>query len=348
MIAPMRDEAEHVEDFVADLAAQDFEGPVEVLVADGGSTDGSPELLREAAATAGLDLHLIANPAGQVSPGLNRCVASANGDLIIRFDCHSRYPTNYLRFCALASEETGAWNVGGRCIPEGRTALERAVACAMDSPFGGIGWTRMAGVGRRVETDTVTYGAFRPAAFKAAGLFDETLVRNQDDEFNLRLRSAGGKVVLDPAIVVKYIPRGSLRAVWRQYYEYGLWKVPVMIKHRQVLGLRSLVPIGLVASFTGFACGAVFSKRARALLAVELIGYTSGALGFGSLTVRRHDESVALLPLVVTVFPAFHLGYGSGMARGWLRAIVQACRKVGALTGGVLPTVSQSKRAPWP
>ena len=108
---------------------------------------------------------MIDNPAGWVSPGLNACIREARGDLIVRLDCHSRYPKDYLRRCAELSEQTGAWNVGGRLVPTGTTPTERAVACAMDSPFGGIGWTRCATDGP-VTTDTVTFGAFRPEAFE--------------------------------------------------------------------------------------------------------------------------------------------------------------------------------------
>ena len=174
VVAPIRNEGSNVEHFVSDLAAQDFPGDVEVLVADGNSDDGSAERLRDAAWAAGLNLRVLDNPAGWVSHGLNACIREARGDLIVRLDCHSRYSGDYLRRCAELSERTGAWNVGGRLVPTGTTPMERAVACAMDSPFGGIGWTRAAG-GGPVETDTVTFGAFRPEAFEHAGLFDETL-----------------------------------------------------------------------------------------------------------------------------------------------------------------------------
>ncbi len=150
------------------------------------------ESLQHAAERAGIDLIFLANPSRWVSNGLNACIERAQGDLIVRLDCHSRYPSDYVRRCAQAAEETGALNVGGVVTPVGQTGMERAVACAMDSPFGGIGWTRHGAVDARAEVDTVTYGAFRPQAFQLAGRFDESLVRNQDDEFNLRLRLAGG------------------------------------------------------------------------------------------------------------------------------------------------------------
>jgi succinoglycan biosynthesis protein ExoA len=316
VVAPLRDEAAHVDAFVGDLAGQDFGGDVEVLVADGTSTDGSTELLLSAAARTGVQLRIVHNPEGWVSPGLNRCITQARGDLIVRVDCHSRYPADYLRRCAALSERTGAWNVGGRVVAEGHTDMERAVAVAMNSPFGGIGWTRAGRAGGPVEVDTVTFGAFRPEAFARAGLFDETLVRNQDDEFNLRLRRAGGRIVLDPAVEVRYRPRGTLRGVWRQYYEYGLWKPVVMRKHGRVLSARSLAPVALVGSLAALTAAAPVSRRARRLLAAELAVYGAGAGAFAVAGLAQRREPARLLPRVAATFAAFHLGYGTGMARG--------------------------------
>jgi glycosyltransferase involved in cell wall biosynthesis len=308
VIAPMRNEEAHIDSFVDGLAAQDFEGSLQVLVADGASTDDSVAILERAAARTGLDVTVIPNPARW-----------ASGDLIVRLDCHSSYPPDYLRKCAIAAAETGAENVGGIFVPVGRTTMERAVACAMSSPFGGIHWTRDNGSTERVEADTVPYGAFRPSAFVLAGQFDESLVRDQDDEFNLRLRLRGGRIVLDPGIRVYYTPRGSLRAVFKQYYEYGFWKPRVMLKHRQVVSARSMVPVAFVASLAVLVPAAAAWPPARLLLAAELALYGGCALAFGAVTVARRREWT-LLPRVVAVFPAFHCGHGAGMLAGWLRA----------------------------
>jgi succinoglycan biosynthesis protein ExoA len=320
VIAPMRNEGSNVDTFVGDLAAQDFQGELEVLVADGASDDGSPDRLRAAAEEAGLRLRVVENPDRAVSPGLNACVRKATGDLIVRLDLHSRYPRDYLRRCAEVSEETGAWNVGGRLVPTGTTTVERAVATAMDSPFGGIGWTRHDGEGP-VETDTVTFGAFRPEAFERAGLFDEELVRNQDDEFNLRLRKAGGTIVLDPSIEVRYRPRGSLRRVWDQYYEYGLWKVPVMRKHGEVQTIRGEVPLVFVLSTLVLGAAAPWSRLARRLLAAQTLLYTGLGVVFAVRAVRGRGEPLTLVPVVFAAFPTFHLGHGWGHAVGLLRAL---------------------------
>jgi succinoglycan biosynthesis protein ExoA len=330
VMAPMFNEAAHIENLVTDLAAQDWEGELELLVADGRSTDDSVERLRAAAERDGVDLRVLDNPDRWVSHALNLCIAGARGDLLVRVDCHSRYPHDYLRRCAIAAEETGADNVGGLFVPTGRTPMERAVACAVDSAFGGTGWTRNDESQERSEADTVPYGAFRPEAFRLAGLFDESLVRNQDDEFNLRLRRAGGRIVFDPAIRVFYTPRGSLRRLFRQYYEYGRWKAPVMRKHGQPTSARSLAPGGFVGSMLLLALLAVWLPAALLLLEIELAAYLTGALVFGVVGIRRRREPLRLLPRVLAVFPTMHLAHGLGMLMGWVRSTRPRRQKGGA------------------
>lgn len=319
VIVAMRDEAAHVATLVEDLAAQDFDGVLEVFVSDGASADGSREALADAAGRAGLDLTILDNPGRIVSTGLNRCIVRCSGELIVRLDCHSRYPADYVRRCCEAADETGAWNVGGVYEAVGVTATERAAACALGTAFGGVNWTRDARATARVDADTVYLGAFRPLAFERAGMYAEDLVRNQDDELNLRIRRAGGRITLDPAIRSRYRPRGSYRALARQYYEYGRWKPVVMARHRQVLSARSLAPVALLASLLALGAASSRSDGSRRLLGLELAGYTAAAIGFGLAGVRRRREPLLLLPRAVAVYPTVHLAYGLGMAVGSLR-----------------------------
>jgi glycosyltransferase involved in cell wall biosynthesis len=321
IIVAMLNEAEHVEQFVEDVAAQDFDGAVELIVADGGSTDSSVERLRAAADRKRVSLVVLENPARWVSQGLNACIREATGDLLVRLDCHSRYPSDYLRRCAeVAEDEPDAAAVGGIVVPRGRTSMERAVACAMDGPFGGIGWMRDTDRPMRRESDVITYGAFRPETFRLVGLFDESLLRNQDDELSNRIRLNGGRLVLDSAIKVFYTPRGSLGGVARQYFEYGYWKVAVMRKHGRLISVRSIVPLAFLFSLAVLAPAAVPFSTARRLLGIEVALYAASALIFGAASVRRRREQWRLLPRAVAVFPTFHLSYGIGMARGWIDA----------------------------
>jgi glycosyltransferase involved in cell wall biosynthesis len=319
VISPMRDEASHIEGLIADIAAQDFDGEMEVLIADGRSTDDSVLRATSAADRHGVNLTVLDNPSRWIPHALNECIRRVRGEVIIRLDCHSRYPRDYVRRCVAALEETGADVVGGIFVPHGRTRQERAVGCAMDSPFGGIHWTRHGSGPGRYDADVAVYGTFRPATFELAGLFDESLGRNEDEEFTLRLRRRGGRVVLDTSIHVYYTPRGSLRGVFRQYHDYGLWKPAVMMRHGRVLSARSLVPAAFVLSLLILVPAARPSGAARRLLAAELGLYGACALGFGAAAVRRKAEPISLVPRTAATFPAFHIGYGVGMLHGLAR-----------------------------
>lgn len=319
VIAPMLNEADHVEQLAQDIAAQDFEGEVELIVADGGSTDGSEDRLRAAAERAALALTLLPNPKRWAGPALNACLRHARGDLIVRIDCHTHYPPNYLSRLAATSLATGAWNVGGAFTAVGRTSMERAVACSYDSPFGGISWTRNRYRHEPVDADIVYYGAFRPEVFEQLGLYDENLGTAELEDMCFRIRKAGQRVVFDPAVSLLYTPRGSFPALFRQYYRYGLWKVAAMRKHRRVLSGRSVVPFAFVLSLATLGLGSRRSPVARRLLSLELAAYGTAVAAFAAAAVRGREESPALLPRVAGSFVTCHLAYGLGQAHGWLR-----------------------------
>jgi GT2 family glycosyltransferase len=233
-------------------------------------------------------------------------------------DCRGGFRRDYVRRCVAAAQETGAWSAGGVIVPEGRTRSERAVACAMDSPFGGIGWTRHAGGGRRAETDTLYCGTFRRGLFERIGPFDESLPWNEDEDLSLRIRRAGGSVVVDPEIRVPYACRGSLRALFAQHYRIGRGKPAVMRKHRRVLSARSLAPLAFFASAGLLAAASMRSRRARRLAAAEAAAYCALAAWFACRSLRRRAEDWRLGPAVAAAFGAMHAGYAAGMLHGVL------------------------------
>jgi len=328
IVVPMRNEEARVDGLVASVAAQDYRGSIQLIVADGASTDRSVERARAAAARQGVDLVVVENPAQRTASGLNRCIERADADLLVRMDCRARFAEDYVTWCVRTSEETGAENVGGPTLVEGRTTVERSVACAMSSPFGGIGWSRDSGVERH-EHDTVYCGAFAPSVFDHIGGFDESLGSNEDDELNLRLRRAGGRVILDRRIRLWYTPRGRIREVFAQYYRYGLWKPPVMARHRDVLGLRSLVPAAFVATLAALGVASIFSSRALVALAALVAVYGTSAVVFTAVAVRKRREPARIGPAVVASFAAFHVGYGAGLVAG---AVMVAARRGSAAT----------------
>jgi succinoglycan biosynthesis protein ExoA len=320
IVVAERNEEQRIEELVARIAAQDFAGDVEVMVADGASSDRSVARLEAAASRFGVPLTVVENPQRLIPHALNACVRRARGDFVVRMDCRAGYPRDYVRSCLAAARETGAWNVGGMIVPEGRTRAERAVACAMDGPFGGIGWTRHAASAGRVQTDTVYCGTFPRHVFERIGGYDESLPWNEDEDLNFRVRRAGGRVVLDPGIRVPYLPRGSARELFLQYYRIGQGKVDVMRKHRRVLSARSLAPLALVGSVGVLAAASARSVGARRLLEAELMLYAAAALTFAAESIRRRHEEWSLLPMVVRATYTMHAAYGAGMLHGLLEA----------------------------
>ena len=322
VIIPVKNEAEYVDGLVADLAAQDLDEPFEVVVADGRSTDRTVELLEAAAGREGLKLTVIDNPRGFQSPGLNLCINHSVGDIVVRLDAHTRYPADYVRRCVEAVRETGAWNAAGIFETIGRTPMERAVACALGSPFGGHNWTRRYAEGERVEVDTNYLGAFPRHALEQIGGYDEDLNVVEVEDVNLRLRQGGGKVILDSGIRSYYYPRGSFRAVFKQYFRYGYWKLAAIVKHGAVLSGRSMVPVVFVLTLAGLGVASIFSSPARIVLACVAGLYALCALVFGFKAIRGRRESFRLLPRVVAVFPTFHLAHGLGMVVSGLSYLV--------------------------
>jgi succinoglycan biosynthesis protein ExoA len=320
VIVPMRNEADTIEQLVEDVAKQDYHGPLELIVADGLSDDGSVGVLESASARLGVRVHVLENTNVHTAPALNLCLAHAQGEVIVRMDCHAHYASDYVSRCVSVLAETDAWLVGGRTHVEGRSAVQKAVASAMDSPFGGIGWSR-ASAEARAETDTVSGGAFPRAAFERAGGYDDRLECNEDEELALRIARAGGTIIVDSTIRSIYYPRSSLAALYKQYRRYGVWKPPIMLKHRHVFSTRSLVPSAFVLSLGGLALASLASVRARQALVAEVGVYAIAASTFAVLSVRRRGDSLALAPITAAAYPALHLGYGVGMLRGAFDAL---------------------------
>jgi succinoglycan biosynthesis protein ExoA len=326
VIVPCRNEQRHIREFLDSLLAQDLEAgwELEVLVADGMSDDGTRELLRQYGAQTP-HVRMIDNPGRIVSTGLNAAIAASTGEIVIRMDAHTTYARDYIRESVRVLRESGADNVGGPWVAEGRGPIGKAIAAAFRSPFctgGGKAHDRS----YEGEVDTVYLGCWRRSVFERAGLFDPELVRNQDDEFNFRLRRLGARVWQSPRIKSSYTPRASLAALFRQYLQYGFWKVAVIRKHRALASWRHAVPALFVSSILGslalliLAAAGGFAKGAFAIgaalatgLMIYVVACVASALAFaGSL------EAWALLVLP-GVIAMYHVAYGLGFLAGVLR-----------------------------
>lgn len=312
VVAPCRNERAHIDAFCDSALAQRLpEGwRMELLVADGASDDGTRARLAERAA-ADARLRLLDNPRRIVSSGLNACLAQARGQVIVRMDIHTRFASDYVAECIAALARSGADNVGGPWVARGQGGWGRAIAAAFQSRWV-VGGARSRDAAFEGEVDTVYLGCWPRASLARVGGFDETLVRNQDDEHNLRLRLAGGRIWQSRRIHSSYRPRDSLRQLFEQQMQYGYWRPFVLRKHRQAGSVRQLVPMVFVAAGAFCALLApVFDLGLKAWAAA----YAAYLLAASAQAAHQAGEARLAwrLPWVIA---AYHLGYGLGSWRG--------------------------------
>jgi succinoglycan biosynthesis protein ExoA len=312
VIVPCRNERASVETFLDALAAQRLpaDWSVEWLIADGDSDDGTRECL-DARARVDARLVVVDNPRRIVSTGLNACLARARGEVIARLDVHTTYADDYLVQCLVALERSGADNVGGPWIARGDAPMQRAIAAAFQNRWV-VGGARSRDIAYEGTAETVYLGCWPRATFERFGAFDELLVRNQDDEHNVRIVRGGGRVWQSPAIRSTYRPRAGLKQLFAQQRQYGYWRSFVLRKHGAPASWRQLAPAALVAALVIAVLGLrwVGAGPLIALLGVYglylVIVSLAAASGAGWSLAWR-------LPLAIG---AYHLGYGLGTWQG--------------------------------
>jgi glycosyltransferase involved in cell wall biosynthesis len=313
VILPCRNERRHIEACLRDIFAQELlPGDFEVLVADGLSDDGTREILSQATARNQV-LRIIDNPGRIISVGLNAALREAKGEIVIRMDAHTVYAPDYVVRCVETLERTGADNIGGPARTKADSYMQKAVAAAYHSPFS-VGGARFHDVNYEGYVDTVTYGCWRKEAFDRFGCFDEEFCCNEDDEYNLRIVRGGGKIWQSPKIRSWYHPRASLPTLFRQYLQYGYWKVRVIQKHKRPASIRHLVPGGFVAALCSLAVAGLIWHPAWWAAGALLVAYL-----FANFAASVHcavKNKLALLPVLPAVFAAYHFGYGIGFLCG--------------------------------
>jgi glycosyltransferase involved in cell wall biosynthesis len=315
IIMPCRNEAGYIGPCLDSILGTDYPlDLLEVLVADGRSDDGTRAIVERCAARHPC-VRLLDNPAQITAAALNTAIRAATGDVIIRMDAHCVYPREYVSQLVAALRETGADNVGGVVVtlPADATPTARAIALALAHPLGvGNAYFRIGVSGRR-WVDTVPFGCFRRELFNRIGMFDEELVRNEDDEFNLRLLGRGGRILLLGDVVSHYYARRSIRAVARMYYQYGYFK-PLVARKAERIMTRHLVPPVFVLSLVATAIIGIWIPAGRAVLAGIVGAYAALLLTGALLAIRKHGVRCAAT--LAAVFGAMHVGYGAGYLRG--------------------------------
>ena len=312
LVVAMRNEAANIERCLASLAAQDHpEDRLEVLVYDGESDDDSVALA-EAFAAGRPGWSVRTNARRIQAAAWNAGIAVARGDVVGIVSGHAELAPSYVSAAVAALERTGADMVGGPVQAIGEGPIGEAVATATSTPFG-VGGARHHYLAEAAEVDTVFMGLCRRETYRRFP-FNEAMVRNQDDELSYRLLDAGGRIVCDPAIQSVYRNRSSIAGLWRQYFDYGRWKVLVLRAHPRQVRPRHLAPVVLVTTLVAGAAFSPVSRPIRALLLAELGLYAAAIV----VAVRRYGSGrpPGTAAALGVVYPVLHVSYGLGMLRG--------------------------------
>ena len=276
---------------------------MEVIIADGMSTDGTRRVIR-AWQQAHLDLQvqLVDNQRRIIPAALNRALEAASGEIIVRLDAHSLPRPDYVSRCVEALDAGKGDNVGGvwEIQPGGSGWLARSIAVAAAHPLG-VGDARYRYAAQAAEVDTVPFGAFRRDLIQRIGPYDEGLLSNEDYEFNVRIRQDGGRVWLDPQIRAIYFARPSLRALMRQYWRYGYWKLRMLRRYPETLRWRQALPPVFVLGLVSLLVVGFWLPVLHWLLFFTLLLYTGVLLGAGlERAVRRADAALFVgVPLAI-------------------------------------------------
>ena len=303
VVLPILNEQRYLQDAITAILAQQYPGPLEVILALGPSTDRTNDIAQSLAQQDDRVV-LVQNPSGRTAAALNRAIAAAKYSIICRIDGHAEIAPTYIASAVKVMNETGAVNVGGIMAASGVGAFERAVATAMRSPLG-VGAARFHTGGKPGPADTVYLGVFNKAALLATGGYDERFTRAQDWELNFRLRQAGGTIWFDPNLVVTYRPRPNFRALAKQYFEYGRWRRAVSRNHKGTINLRYLAPpvtvaITALSLILGATLNSIFFLPAGLYLLGNLVG---------SFLIGKDWKEKIMLPAILATM---HFSWGIG------------------------------------
>ena len=304
VVLPVLNEESHLANAVNSILSQDYAGTLEIILALGPSKDKTDEIAQRLASS-DPRITLVDNPSGRTAAGLNAAINKSKNPVIVRVDAHAELQKNYISLAIDVMKSSGAVNVGGIMGAEGKSRFEKTVAAAMRSSLG-VGASRFHTGGEAGFVDTVYLGVFIRSAVIAIGGFDERFIRAQDWELNYRLRQAGGKIFFDPRLHVTYRPRSSVKALAKQYFEYGRWRRVVSRRHQGTINYRYLAP---PFALIGTALSVILGLVIHQILIIPATIY-GVFLIFASLITGKGFVEKLLLPIVLfTMQMSWGLGF---------------------------------------
>jgi glycosyltransferase involved in cell wall biosynthesis len=314
IIIPCFNEQTTIRQLLEAIYAQTFPRTnLELVIADGMSTDGTrAEIASYANSHPDLHIAVVDNLKRHIPAGLNCALKTAQGEIIVRLDAHSMPYPNYIEHCVADLQAGLGDNVGGvwEIRPSTETWVAQSIAYATAHPLG-VGDALYRHSDKSAPVDTVPFGAFKRELLALIGFFDETLLTNEDYEFNVRIRKSGRKVWLDPSIRSVYFARATLSGLAKQYFRYGFWKWRMLRRYPNTLRWRQGLPPLFVLSLIGLGISGIFLPSFRILLATEIIVYLFALTAAGvQVALKQRKLSLVLgLPLAISLM---HISWGTG------------------------------------
>ncbi|MFD4970521.1 glycosyltransferase family 2 protein [Streptomyces sp. NPDC058424] len=305
VIMPVLNEERHLRGAVEAILAQEYGGEMEVVIALGPSADRTDDIAAELVAE-DPRVHTVPNPTGRTPAALNAAIKASRHPIVVRVDGHGMLSPDYIATAVRLLEETGAQNVGGIMHAEGENAWEHAVAAAMTSKVG-VGNAAFHTGGQAGPAETVYLGVFRRAALEQQGGYNEEFIRAQDWELNFRIREAGGLIWFSPELRVSYRPRPNVKALARQYKDYGRWRHVVARYHQGSINLRYLAPPAAVCAIAaGIVVGAALTPWALVVPGGYLAAIAAGSVPAGK------DLPLAARLRIPVALATMHMSWGWG------------------------------------
>jgi succinoglycan biosynthesis protein ExoA len=315
IILPIRNEVLFINKTLLSILSQSYSGEIEILISDGMSTDGTREIVKDFQLENSF-IQLIDNPEKIVSTGFNRALSVAKGNIIIRVDGHTTIDKDYLIKSVSNLINKKCDCTGGLIKSDGDSIIAKNITFATRSKFG-IGNSKFHYSNEPCWTDTVYLGAYKREVFDEIGGYDEDLNRNQDDEFNFRLIQNGGNIWLDPSIKSSYVARNSLSGLFKQYFQYGFYKVRVMQKRRGFASWRHLVPGVFVLSLL-VSLYLYFINNSPTPFILIGVPYVLLSIIFSIAELFKSPKYISSIILLAITYFILHFSYGIGFLSGMI------------------------------
>lgn len=313
IVIPCRNEEQYIERCLLSIIQQSYPlSQMSIIVVDGFSTDKTRDKIIQLK-QAYNQITLLDNTHKTTPYALNLGIRHASdADYIMILGAHAELEKDYIATAVdLLDNNDEIACVGGVLVNVSENRATEVISAAMSSVFG-VGSAHFRTGIAEGFVDTVAFGMYRRQVFDAMGLFDEELIRNQDDEFNFRLIKSGFRIFLSKQLRARYYVRSSWKKLLRQFYQYGYWKVYVNRKHRTITTLRQLVPFMFVAYLFLSLFSLILLPHLWYVTLIPLWLYLLIALTVSFGYYRNLADNIRL---IITFF-LMHVSYGWGYARG--------------------------------